>query len=388
MHAGVIFLTVSLFVLPIGVWLWWASAPRPEPPIPDLSDADPKVAEAISQARQEVLRVPRSAPAWGRLGMVMRAHDFAEEANVCFEQAEHLDPREPRWPYLHGLTLVLTNPQAGILSLERAVARTEGQLAPRLRLAEVLLEQGRLEEAERNLRVAIEREPDYPRTHLGLARLAFAREDWAGGLKHLEGNPGKLAHTLRAEAWQQLGKTERSAEELKRARELPDDPPWPDPFVEEVVRLQVGVRTQLVRADALSRQRRSGEAVALLEEIVQAHPENGEAWLLLGQILVRQRHSAQAERALEQAVRVDPNSVEAWFQLGVARVFQHNPRGAMDAFSEVVRLKPDHTLGHFNLGLCRKQLGDRAGAAGALRQALRCQPDHEPARKALNNLNQ
>src|SRR5579859_5972390 len=89
-----------LFVVPVGLWLWWARTPRPEPPRPDLSDADPQVVEAIEEARQAVLHAPRSASAWGRLGMVLRAHDFGEEANTCFAHAEQLDPNEPRWPYL------------------------------------------------------------------------------------------------------------------------------------------------------------------------------------------------------------------------------------------------------------------------------------------------
>jgi cytochrome c-type biogenesis protein CcmH/NrfG len=377
---------VGFFALPIVVMLWWTRTPQLTPPNPYLADADPQVAEVIEQARQAVLHAPRSAQAWGHLGMVLRAHDFGEEANVCFARAEQLDAREPRWPYFHGLTLVLTDPPGGIRCLERAVERMEGETAPRLRLAEVLLEQGRLEDAERQLTVAQEKAPNDPRTRLGWARLAFAREDWQGGLKHLEGAPGKLAHTLRAEGWQQLGQKERSAEESKRARERPDDPPWPDSFVEEVECLQVGVRAQMARADALSRQDRPAEAVALLEEVVKARPNNGEAWLLLGRILARQRRPDQAERALEEAVRVAPASVEAWFQLGVARVFQRNPRGAAQAFGEVVRLKPDHTLGHFNLGLCKKELCDRPGAVRAFEQALRCQPDYEPARKALDQV--
>jgi tetratricopeptide (TPR) repeat protein len=322
--------------------------------------------------------------------MVLRAHDLGEEANLCFQEAERLDAREPRWPYLRGLTLVLTDPEEGARCLERAVERAGGEPGPRLRLAEVLLEQGRLEEAERHLKIGLEREPGQLRARLGLARLAFAREDWRGGLAHLKGAEGpharKLAHTLRAEAWHRLGEAARSAAELKLAREVPDDAPWPDPFVAEVESMQVGVRAQLARADALVRQGRGDQAVALLEELVRQQPENGQAWLVLGQTLGKMKRWPPAEGALAEAVRVAPGSVEAWFQLGVARVFQGNARGAAGAFREVVRLKPDHTLGHFNLGLCLKELGDRAGAASAFRQALRCRPDYGPARKALGAL--
>jgi tetratricopeptide (TPR) repeat protein len=376
-----------------GLWVYWPRPGHIDPPNPDLADADPEVAERIAQARREVLAAPDSGPAWGRLGMVLRAHDFGEEANVCFAEAERLDPKDLRWPYLRGLTLVLTDPQAGIPCLERAVQRGEEEPAPRLRLVEVLLEQGRLDEAEHHLKAVLARAPHHPRTHLGLARLAFARTQWTQGLHHLEAcgedvHARKLAHTLRAEAFHRLGQAGRAAEELRLAREAPGDVPWPDPFVQEVEGLQVGLRTRLADADALAHEGRLGEAIALLEQVVRNHPDHGPAWLALGWTLFQARQPQRAERALAQAVRVTPEAVEAWFQLGVARFFLDDRRSAAEAFRMVVRLKPDHTLGHFNLGVCLKELGDRAGARRHLRSALACQPDYEPAQKALRELSE
>jgi cytochrome c-type biogenesis protein CcmH/NrfG len=382
---------LAVGLLALGAWAWWRQPGVVEPPRPDLSGADPEAAELIEGARQEVLRAPRSARAWGRLGMVLRAHDFPEEANACFAEAERLDGGEPRWPYLRGLTLVLTDPGAGIPCLERAVGRAPDRPEPRLRLAEVLLEQGAQDEARRHLEGALALAPGHARARLGLARLAFAAEDWRAGLKHLEGcaddvHARKLCASLQAEAWHRLGERARAESALRRARALPEDAPWPDPFVAEVERLQAGLRVRLARADALARQGRGPEAVALLEGLVRAHPEHGPAWLLLGQVLLRARQAEPAERALTQAVRLAPETTEAWFGLGVARVLRGNARGAAAAFREVVRLKPDHTLGHYNLGLCLKERGDRAGAARELRRALRCQPDYEPARTALRQL--
>ena len=376
-----------------GLGVFWPRPARIAAPDPDLADADPEVAERIAQARGAVLAAPGSGPAWGRLGMVLRAHDFGEEANVCFAEAERLDPNEPRWPYLRGLTLVLTDPRAGIPCLERAVQRGAEGPAPRLRLVEVLLEQGRLDEAEHHLKALLARAPHHPRTHLGLARVAFARGHWTEGLHHLEAcgedvHARQLAHTLRAAALHRLGQAERAADELRRAREAPEDVPWPDPFVQEVEGLQVGLRTRLAEADALARQGRAGEAIGLLEEVVRDHPDHGPAWLALGGALLRAGQPQRAERALAQAVRVTPEAVEAWFQLGVARFFLGDRRFAAEAFREVVRLKPDHTLGHFNLGVCLKELGDRAGARRHLRTALACQPDYEPARKSLRELSE
>jgi cytochrome c-type biogenesis protein CcmH/NrfG len=373
----------------LAVWAWTRPGP-PQPPQPELTGADPEVAEAVTEARDGVLRAPRSAAAWGRYGQVLRAHDYGAEANRCFAEAERLAPDEPRWPYLHGLTLVLTEPGPGIDCLERAV-RLPGPDARRLRLAEVLLEQGRLDEAEAHLQRALERDSDSCRARLGLAQVAFAREAWRDGLKRLDGcmrdkHCRKRAATLSAEAWGRLNVAVSAERLLKQAAALPDDRPWPDPFVQEVERMQVGQRLALVQADALARQGRGPEAVALLEETVRRHPNSGQAWLLLGQTWVGLKDPGRAEQALGQAVQVAPETVEAWFQLGVARFFLGKARSAADAFREAIRLKPDHALAHFNLGHCLKQTGDAAGAADEFRAALRCRPNYEPARKALEGL--
>ena len=377
----------------LAAWAWTRPGP-PQPPQPDLAGADPEVAEAVTEARDGVLRAPRSAAAWGRYGQVLRAHDFGAEANRCFAEAERLGPDEPRWPYLHGLTLVLTEPGPGIERLERAVQLCDtGPAAPRLRLAEVLLEQGRLDEAESHLRQALDHDPASCRARLGLAQVAFAREAWRDGLKRLEGclhdvYCRKRAMTLSAEAWGRLNMAGSAAQLLKQAAALPDDQPWPDPFVQEVERLQVGQRQALAQADALARQGRGPEAVALLEETVRRHPDSGQAWLLLGQTWVRLKEPGRAEQALSRAVQVAPETVEAWFQLGVARFFLGKVRSAADAFREAIRLKPDHALAHFNLGHCLKQIGDADGAAAEFREALRCRPDYEAAREALRVLGQ
>src|SRR5262249_24533455 len=189
-----------------------------------------------------------------------------------------------------------------------------------------------------------------------------------------------------AQAWQRLGAAERAAAELARGRPLPEDAPWPDRFVEEVERLQVGVRVRLARAEAPLRRGGGAAAGAALGGAVRDRPGAAAAWLLLGRTLAQERRLDGAERALARVVGLEPDSVEGWFQLGVVRVYRRDPRWAREAFGRAVRQKPDHTLGHYNLGLCARELGDRAGARAAFESALRCQPDFEPARKALAGL--
>jgi tetratricopeptide (TPR) repeat protein len=382
-----------VLTLTAGLWAWapWRAAP-PVPPDPDLAEVDPEAARLIAVARQRACSEPGSARAWGRLGQALRAHGFGAEANDCFAVAERLDGREPRWPYLRGLTMVLTEPAPGIECLRRAVQRCSGeQTAPQMRLAEVLLEQGRLTEAETCLLEVLEREPHAIRAHLGLGRLALAREDWRSAVQELKAclrdeHARKLARTLLAEAWTRLGEPDSARDEARQAEELPEDEPWPDPFVEEVERLQVGLRPRLARADALARQGHAAEAVALLEETVRKRPEATDAWLLLGQVLLRRQALDPAGRAFGEALHLQPDSVEGWFGLGCVQSLQGRNREAAESFNRAIAGKADHTLAHYNLGQCLRRLNDPDGAARAFRQALTCQPDYAPAREGLEAL--
>jgi tetratricopeptide (TPR) repeat protein len=380
----------------LGAW-WWMRTPVPDPPAPDLAEVDPEVAEAITAAQDKVRQNPKDGPAWGELGMVFRVHDFADESTFCFRQAERLDPANPRWPYLQGLTLVQSDFAAGIACLERAVARCGDQpLAPRLRLAETLLGQNRLDEAQAQLDQARKVDADDPRVQLGLGRLAMMRGQWREALKHLEEctsdvHARRLAHTMCAEAWTRLQQPDKARAEQEQAEQAPEDQLWPDPFVEEVLRLQRGLSIRLQRAHNLFEHQRYQQAIELMDDTLRRYPKSTAAWLLFGDIwrqLGQMNPDQQtpllnrAELAFQQAVRIDPESADAWFKLGCVQGLSR-PREGADSFQKAIRLKSDHTLAHYNLAQMLKKLDDPKGAAEEFRAALRCQPGFAPAQKAL-----
>src|SRR5438876_26330 len=120
-----------------------------EPPSLEATDVDPAVMRAIQAARTDVSQSPHAAQRWGRLGMILKAHGFSAEANTCFVQAEQLNPREPRWAYHQAIELAERDPERAITKLQKAIELFGSDPEPpRLRLGELLLRQGRLEEAE------------------------------------------------------------------------------------------------------------------------------------------------------------------------------------------------------------------------------------------------
>lgn len=371
---------------------WWLSRPGPPaPPAVDLAGADREVADLVEASRRDVLASPGSARRWGHLGMVLRAHGYGGEANACFEQAERLDPADARWPYYRGLTLVLTDPAEGVACLSRAVERMgEGAVAPRLRLVEVLLEQGSLDEADRHLGRAAAAARDHPRGRMLRARLALARQDAKGALEALEEcrrdvHTRRQAHHLAAAAWQRLGDAKRAREAEAEAARLPADQGWADPLVEEVERLITGARARLAQAEAMHQQGRSAEALQMLERLAADHPREVRVWISLGDVLQQASRLPAAEQAFQRAVEIEPTNVDGWFGLGVVRMTT-SPRQAADAFRETIRHKADHVRAHYLLGVCLKNDGDLGRAREAFQQALRCDPGHGPATRAIAEL--
>lgn len=389
----ILFSVIALFlVFSVLCVTRWLTRRSPQPPEPDLAEVDPDVVEAVTAARNKVRQQPNNGAVWGQLGMVFFVHDFHEEAERSFTQAERLDPADGRWPYLHGLSLILTNPDASILCLQRAVERCgDDPRAPRLRLAETLLNQGRLDEAELHLEQARKAEPDSARVQLGLGRLAVLRGQWRRALEYLESctndaHSQRLAHRLRAEAWTRLGEPDKARAEQGQAAEAPKDQSWPDPFVQDVLRLRRGLSIRLQQANQLFAQRHSRQAVELLEETIQRYPHAASARLLLGEVWRHLGRDEQAEWAFAEAVRIDADSPDAWFRLGCVQAARKRMREAADSFRRAILVKPDYADAYVNLGHCLQELGDAAGAADEFRAALRCRPNYERARQALRQM--
>lgn len=374
----------------LGVWL---RQPRslPEPPLPDLTGVDEEVVEIIQQAREKVLHAQKSSAAWGHLGEVLLAHTFNHEANLCFQQAELLDPHEPAWPYLQGLNLFTYDPEACIPCLERAVrCGDKRQVVPRLLLSEALLERGRPEEGQSLLERVQATDPGNLRVRLLLGRVEILRQNWKAGLAHLEAcrndvHARKRSAALRAEAWNQLGETEKALAQQRQAAELPEDQSWPDPFYEKIVKLQKGLRARFLSVDYLIQSGRIAEALQLLNRTVEKYPSSLEGWMRLGEACTRARKLDHAQACFQKATKIAPDLAEAWFRLGCIQAQTHSPETEA-SFRQAIRCKPHYSQAHYNLGQCLKDGGHREEAAAEFREALRCRPDYELARTALRDV--
>jgi tetratricopeptide (TPR) repeat protein len=385
---------LALTVLGGSWWIWGRTSevPVPDPPKIDLTGYDPAIVAVVNQARDELVKSPRSSAAWGRFGMVLRAHNFRDEARHCWEVAERLDPTEPRWPYYLGVFFLEQKPSEALPKFMRAVELC-GDDPPcvRLQLAEMLLSEGQLEDAQKHFERIFERHPTDPRARLGLARLKLQR-DRPGESLELLSAPGGVAfgkkafHQLRAQVQQQLGNKEAAEEELRQAADLPKDPAWPDRFLEQVSSLQVGQHGRNQSAARLLDQGQVKEAHMLLEQIVRDYPDSEQGWLLLGKTRLQLHLGAEAEKALRKAEKLAPESPDVQCHLGVALLQQDQHQAARTHLSKAIELKPDYAEAYYCLARCLVKAGDRPAAIEALRSAVRHKPQFGDAHLFLGEL--
>jgi tetratricopeptide (TPR) repeat protein len=404
---------VTLLLLVGGVaggWRWFhAPATSRDPPLPaDMRDSE--VRQAIEQSRQNVLEAPRSADAWGNHGLMLLAHLFDREADVCFAEAARLAPTDARWPYARGLIALKRDPENALPLLRRATGLAaeswpEHRSDLCLQLAEALQERQQLEEAERLFHEEWRRQPGDPRAALGLGTIALTRGDQQIAADFLTAArtsryANKMA-TAQLAALARLRGDQASADNYeKECAALPDAPPWPDPILDEVVRLQVGHRSRERRANELEHQHRYAEAAEVWLRQLQEEP-TAQAHVAAGINLARIDNYERGLPLLREGVRLAPNSARAQYSLALAlftraeKEWQQSPGSerAKEGFREAIpyarratELKPDHAMAYLFWGLALKHLGDSEAAVAPLRRGVACRPEMFELQLALGEV--
>jgi tetratricopeptide (TPR) repeat protein len=382
--------------LTAGALAWWQThrgGPAAVPP--DVVPDDPAVAEAVARARDEVVAHPQDPAAWGRLGQTLLANGLPGPSRACLAEAGRLDPNDPRWPYLEGVSLLQTDPVAALPCWQRGAAcpgDAPEVVTARLRWAEALLANDRPAEAEGVLRRVRDAHPDSVRARFDLGLLAAARDRPGEGIESFrecleDPSARRKASTHLAALYAAAGKTAEAAEASRRAEGLPPDADWADPILEETVLFTVGRDSLFLQAEKLQQQGHTRQAVLLFQEVIRQYPDEAQAYVKLGMILAEGGDYRGAEDVLRAGLGVNPDLVQGHFflavslfhqaeQLGPASPAGRDKLGAAAAEAgRATELKPEHGFAHLYRGLALKQLGQRPEALAALRESVRCNPE-------------
>ena len=258
---------------------------------------------------------------------------------------------------------------AAEVRLRQALKLDSRMVTVRAKLADMLREQEKWNQAVRHYRLALDADPTYGEAEIGLGLIARGQGQIESAISHfrraVRHNPF-LAEGFAnlGTAYLQQGKGSRAVQEFEKALSI------------EPANAQV----YLNMGTALSRVGRQPQALEAFAEAVRLKPDLSEAHYGLGLARARAGQPGQAIEAFRRAVQLNPEDADYHYNLGVA----HNELGqleeALAAFREAVRLRPEDAEGHSSLGLAYAQLGRLPEAVKAFQKTAAIRPNDPEVR--------
>ena len=195
--------------------------------------------------------------------------------------------------------------------------------------AQLLLEQGRHDDAQRELGNALHAEPDNVEALTMLAFVFHAKDEYERALelstraRGLE--PGyHIAHYARGLALIGLERPQEALDCASAAMAL--EPEWPAAFA--------------LRARALYMQEKFKEAIEATEEGLRFDPDDGQCQNLRAMSMTRLRRHGDAQGGLAERLAVDPMDPLAHANFGWSLLHQGRSKEAETHFRESLRLDP------------------------------------------------
>lgn len=272
--------------------------------------------------------------------------------------------------------------------------------------AHELYEAGRWDEAEKELRQAIARNPFQAEWHFNLAltleaggRFRDAAESYKKAFELGTGDAQTAAlvglNCLRT------GDPEGSLPWLDRATELDAD--RVEPLIYRIEALtQLGRHDQAettyylaqqvdpdnaelyaAMADSLLARNLHDKAVWCLREAARLDPDLPRVEAKLAEAYARTGRQERARQLYLRELRRDPGNIDSLLDLGELLMDMHRDAEASEKFRRVLELEPDNADAHFNLGRLAAKLGDRAGALRQFDLVVRLDPGYPCARCRL-----
>jgi tetratricopeptide (TPR) repeat protein len=353
-----------------------------------------KIRDQVQQAYQEVVAKPKDAGANGRLGMLLHAFEQYESAEICYRRARILDPGRFQWAYYLGLTQVINGKnEAAAATLGDAIRLDSGYLPARLKLAEVLLTLGRLDESERISQSIARDAPQFAPAYYWLGRVALAKGQAAASIEHYR-KACQLwpsfgtAHYALALACQRTGDQAEARQHMAAyERYKADGDPQPeDPVLEAVRSLDNTALAHLMKGVELETAGRLDEAIAEHEEAVKQDARLAQAHANLIALYGRAGRPEQAEREYRTTVEINPNLPQSHYDYGVFLVSRQRFREAESAFRKALESSPNYAEAHSNLGAMLEREGKPEEAIQQYRAAIADKPNFRAAHFQLGRL--
>jgi tetratricopeptide (TPR) repeat protein len=313
-----------------------------------------RAAEGVSPLVESVLIAPDDWRGHRELGKAESMLGRVEEAQAELEKAESLAPENPSIHFLLGQVLRRRGLMAGSLEeTERYAALTGAHSAPETAIAEArsLLEQGKLDEAERVLRRFVGTEKNVAEGHFLLGYVLFRKRDAKGSLA--EYTEGARYRTPSAED------LEAVAGDYVLLKDYPDADKW-------------------------------------FTKAVTWNPADSLGWYYLGRTKYNENRFEEAVSAFRKCLDLDPKNVKAEDNLGLTYEGLNQTEEAMAAYRMAIEWQSGSAVRssgpYLDLGTLLVESGHAGEALPYLLEAAKISPEdygvHRQLGKAYSRLDQ
>jgi tetratricopeptide (TPR) repeat protein len=293
--------------------------------------------------------------AYGRMGMLLMAAEYRDEAESAYLNAEALSPSDARWPYYLGhLYKIKGDTPKSAAAFERARVLRPDDVPTLVWLGDAVLDQGKPEAAQLLFATALSLQPRLVAAQFGLGRAALARQDYARAVDYLEqaltlDPKATIVHYPLALAYRGLGDAAKAEAHMRQRGTLPIKPD--DPLLHDLdTLLRSALAYEVSGADALDK----GDWDGAVENF-------------------------------RKGIALAPNEPSLHHKLGTALFLKGDARGAVDQFEEALRLSPAFAKAHYSLGIILASNGQRQKAVDHWLAAIKSEPGYVEARLQLAN---
>jgi len=331
--------------------------------LPDVSHATPSVQDQLREGYAVLtrsigtpgIRPPDLGDAYGRMGMLLMAAEYRDEAESAYLNAQALSQNEARWPYYLGhLYRIKGDTPKSAAAFERARVLRPDDVPTLVWLGDAVLDQGKPEAAELLFAKAVSLQPRLVAAQFGLGRAALARQDYARAVDYLERalllDPrATIVNYPLALAYRGIGDAARADAHIRLRGTMQIKPD--DPLMHEL--------------DTLLHS-------ALAYEVSGADALDNADW-------------DRAAESFRKGIALAPTEPSLHHKLGTALALKGDTRGAVEQFEQALRLSPTFAKAHYSLGLILASNGQAQKAVDHWLAAIKAEPGYVEARLQLAN---
>ena len=314
-------------------------------------------AEALrTQISTRSLSTADLSAAYGRMGTLLMAAEQVDAAEICYVNAQKLEPRDARWPYYLGQLYRIKGPvTSAAASFERALELRPDDVPTLVWLGEVYLTQGRIDDAGQLFSRVLNAQPKLVPALFGAGRVALARKEYASAVNLLEeclalDSRATATHYPLAMAYRGLGNTALAQAHLERKGDVKIQPV--DPLMAELNEVLESPRAYDIRG---------GRSL-----------ETGD-W-------------ADAAAQFRKGLALEPSDPVLRLRLGTTLFQMGDPRGARQEFERILQSSPEYARAHHSLGLLAAADGRYGEALERFTAAVKYESGDPSSRVALAGL--